>query len=136
MGYSRYTDGNLSRVPLPRDFMIKTANELIGAAQEKIHCVDVAFAKKLYDASDNAVIIDVREADSAAKSKLKDSENISRGLIEMKVPKLCADPDTLILTHCGGGGRASLAALTLQEMGYKQVYAITAKYEDILEVFG
>ena len=54
----------------------------------------------------------------------------------MQVPKQVPDPDTLILTHCGGGGRASLAALTLQQMGYKNVHAITAKYEDIKKVFG
>jgi len=54
----------------------------------------------------------------------------------MKVAKLCPEADTLILTHCGGGGRASLAALTLQEMGYRNVHAITAKYEDIKKIFG
>jgi len=42
----------------------------------------------------------------------------------------------LILIHCGGGGRASLAALTLQEMGYTNVHAITAKFEDIKNAFG
>ena len=116
--------------------LIKTAAELIVEAQAQIDCLDIASAKALYEESENAVIIDVREANSAAESKLKDSINISRGLIELKVPKLCPDPDTLILTHCGGGGRASLAALTLQEMGYTNVYAITAKFDDIKDIFG
>ncbi len=116
--------------------MIKTAAELIIEAQAQIDCLDIASAKTMYEASNNALIIDVREADSAAVSKLKDSTHISRGLIEMKVPKLCTDPDTLILTHCGGGGRASLAALTLQQMGYTNVHAITAKYDDLKNVFG
>ena len=116
--------------------MIKVASELIAEAQTQIDCVDVSSAKALYDKSENAVIIDVRESDSAAKSKLRDSVNISRGLIEMKIQKVCSDPDTLILTHCGGGGRASLAALTLQEMGYMNVHAITAKFEDIKDTFG
>ncbi len=116
--------------------MIKTASDLIAAAQTKIQCLDIASAKALYDQSDNAVIIDVREAGSADKSKLKDSTNISRGLIEMKVQKLCPDPDTVILTHCSGGGRATLTALTLQEMGYTNVHAITAKFENIKDTFG
>ncbi len=115
--------------------LIKTAAELITEAQAHIDCLDVASAMALYEASDNALIIDVREAGSAAESKLKDSINISRGLIEMKLPKLCTDPDTLILTHCGGGGRASLAALTLKEMGYTNVYAITAKFDELKKVF-
>lgn len=116
--------------------MIKTAGELIAEAQTRVKCLDVSSAKILYEESENTLIIDVREADSAVVSKLGDSVNISRGLIEMRVPKLTTDPDTLILTHCGGGGRASLAALTLQEMGYNNVHAITAKFEDIKSVFG
>ena len=116
--------------------MIKTAGELISEAQTQINCVDVISAKSLYQNSVNAVIIDVREAQNAEKSKLKDSINISRGLIEMKISKYCPDSKTLILTHCGGGGRASLAALTLQKMGYTNVHAITATFEDIKDAFG
>lgn len=116
--------------------MLKTAADLIAIAQAKIKCVDVEQARAIYESSDGAVILDVRETDSAAKSKLRDSINISRGLIEMKVPGQVPDADTAILTHCGGGGRASMAAATLKEMGYKNVFAITAKYEDIKKAFG
>ena len=115
--------------------MIKTAGELISEAQTQINCVDAISAKSLYQNSENAVIIDVREAQNAENSKLKDSINISRGLIEMKIAKHCPDSETLILTHCGGGGRASLAALTLQKMGYTNVHAITATFEDIKDAF-
>jgi len=115
--------------------MIKTAGDLIAEAQTQINCVDAISAKSLYQNSVNAVIIDVREAQNAENSKLKDSINISRGLIEMKVAKYCPDSETLILTHCGGGGRASLAALTLQKMGYTNVHAITATFEEIKEIF-
>jgi len=115
--------------------MIKTAGELISEAQTQIDCVDAISAKLLYQNSVNGVIIDVREAQNAENSKLIDSINISRGLIEMKIAKHCPDSETLILTHCGGGGRASLAALTLQKMGYTNVHAITATFEEIKEIF-
>ena len=115
--------------------MIKTAGELISEAQTQIDCVDAISAKSLYQNSVNAVIIDVRESQNAENSKLKDSINISRGLIEMKIAKHCPNSDTLILTHCGGGGRASLAALTLQKMGYTNVHAITATFNEIKEIF-
>ena len=59
--------------------MIKTAGELIADAQTQINCVNEVSAKKLYDNAENPVIIDVREAHNAQKSKLKDSINISRG---------------------------------------------------------
>jgi len=115
--------------------MLKSADELIREAQQHINCVDAETARQLFEQNENAVIVDVREADSAAKSKLNHSINISRGLLEMKLPKHCPDADRLILTHCGGGGRASLAAYSLQQMGYTRVYAITAPYDEIKQVF-
>ena len=115
--------------------MIKQAGEFIAEAQERITCVNVDEAKAIYDKGD-AVIIDVREAESANKSKLAESINISRGLLEMKTHKHCPEINTVILTHCAGGGRASLAALTLKQMGYKNVYAITAPYDDIKKALG
>ena len=116
--------------------MLKTAGDLIKEAQRHINCIDALSAKKLYDGDKDAVIIDVRETDSVKQSKLTDSIHISRGLIEMQLPKQCPNPNTLIMTHCGGGGRASLAAHTLKQMGYDQVYAITAPYEEIKKIFG
>ncbi len=115
---------------------IKTAADLITEAQTQINCLDVIAAKELYDCAENPLIIDVREAKNAEESKLKDSINISRGLIEMKIFKHCPDSETLILTHCGGGGRASLAALSLQQMGYTNVHAITATFDEIKNTFG
>ena len=115
--------------------MIKTAGELIEAAQLEINCVDANTAKLLYDGSENSVIIDVREVKNYEESSLNDSINISRGLLEMKISKQCPNPDLLILTHCAGGGRASLAALTLQKMGYSNVHAITATFDDIKDIF-
>lgn len=116
--------------------MIKTAGELISEAQTQIDCIDAISAKSLYQNSVNAVIIDVREVNNYDESSLQDSINISRGLIEMKIAKYCPDSEALILTHCGGGGRASLAALTLKKMGYNNVHAITATFEDIKDAFG
>ena len=110
--------------------MLKTASELIAKAQTMISCLDISSTKSLYENSENT-IIDVREPEEATISKLKNSINIPRGLVEMKVPNICPKPDVLILLHCACGGRASLAALTLQEMGYTNVHAITEKFEDI-----
>lgn len=115
--------------------MIKTAAELIQQAQQEISCLDVPSAKQLFDSAESVFIIDVREAENATKDKIRQSIHISRGLLEMKIPQHCPDADSIILTHCGGGGRASLAALTLQQMGYTQVHAITATYDDIKSAF-
>lgn len=116
--------------------MIKQTKEIISNAQTKISCIDIKTAIKLYNEAENPIVIDVREVSSAETCKLNDSINIPRGLLEMKVHGHCPTHDQLILIHCAAGGRASLAALTLKEMGYTNVHAITAKYEEIKKAFG
>ncbi|MFT6625687.1 MAG: rhodanese-related sulfurtransferase [Cycloclasticus sp.] len=115
--------------------MIKPASEFIAEAQKNCLCVDVASAKSLFDNNSNAVVIDVREPAEAEQSKLTCSINIPRGLLEMKVPNHCTDPHMAILLHCAAGGRASLAAARLKEMGYTNAHAITAKFDDIKKAF-
>jgi len=115
--------------------MVKSADELIRQAQLHIECVDAATARKIYDENPDALIVDVREADSVADSKLEESIHISRGVLEYGIHKVCPEADTVIITHCAGGGRASLAASTLKQMGYSQVYAICAPYEEIKQAF-
>lgn len=116
--------------------MIKPASEFIAEAQKNCLCVDVTTAKSLFDNNSNTVVIDVREPAEAEQSKLTCSINIPRGLLEMKTPNHCSEADTTILIHCAAGGRASLAAARLKEMGYTNAHAITAKFEDIKNAFG
>ncbi len=116
--------------------MIKQASELISEAQCLCKCLDAKSAKALFDESDSVVIVDVREAHEVNASKLERSTHISRGVLEMKIPEHCPEPDTTILIHCAAGGRATLAAASLKEMGYTNVHVITAKYDEIKETFG
>jgi len=89
----------------------------------------------LFDGIDNSLIIDVREPESVTKDKVRQSIHIPRGLLEIKISQHCPDTGSIILIHCAGGDRASLDALTLQNMGYKQVYAITVDFNDIKTTF-
>jgi len=115
--------------------MLKSADDMIRDAQQHIECIDAATAKRIHDENPDAVIIDVREAHSADQSKLRESINISRGVLEYNVHKQCPDANAVIITHCAGGGRASMAAHTLKQIGYTRVYAICAPYEEIKAAF-
>ncbi len=116
--------------------MIVPANELIAAAKLSCDCLDNVQAKLFFDRNDNTIIIDVREPKEAEDSKLKDSINIPRGLLEMKITDICDKHDAPILIHCRTGGRASLSANTLQIMGYSNVHVIAADYDDVKMTFG
>jgi len=114
--------------------MIKPASEFIAEAQKQINCIDPSQARILIEDNSNIVVIDVREPAEANASKLTCSINIPRGLLEMKIQSHCSDKDTIILTHCAAGGRASLAAARLKEMGFNNVHAITAKFIDLKNI--
>lgn len=114
--------------------MIKTANDFILEAQQACQCIDSKRAQQLLNDTETGVIIDVREPSEAAQSCINGSINIPRGLLEMKIQSHCPESSQLILIHCAAGGRASLAAARLQEMGYNNVYAITEKYHTIKTV--
>jgi len=116
--------------------MLKPVSDFIAEAQAQCKCLNAESAKILFfDEADAVVIIDVREPHEAAESKLEHSINIPRGLLEMKITGHCPDHNTTILIHCAAGGRASLAAARLKEMGYTNAHPITAKFGDIKEVF-
>ena len=112
------------------------ASELIAAAKSNCDCFDHVEAKLFFDRNKDVTIIDVREPKELEDSKLNDSINIPRGLLEMKITEICEKHDAPILIHCKTGGRASLSANTLQIMGYSNVHDISANYDDIKMTFG
>ena len=75
------------------------------------------------------VIIDVREKSEVYNhGVIKNAIHIPRGLIEFKLspnslnnPVLIND-DTNILVYCAGGYRSALAAKSLLDLGFKNVY--------------
>ena len=75
------------------------------------------------------VIIDVREESEVYNLGLiKNAVHIPRGLLEFKLspnspnnPVLIND-DTNILVYCAGGYRSALAAKSLLDLGFKNVY--------------
>ena len=75
------------------------------------------------------IIIDVREESEVYNLGLiKNAVHIPRGLIEFKLspnspnnPVLIND-DTNILVYCAGGYRSALAAKSLMDLGFRNVY--------------
>jgi len=115
--------------------MIKPASEFISEAKQLINCIDPQQAKELLNNNDNIIVIDVREPAEAQESNITCAVNIPRGLLEMKIQEHCPNANDTIVIHCAVGGRACLAAARLIEMGYLNVYAITAKYCDVKKTF-
>ena len=75
------------------------------------------------------VIIDVREESEVYNLGLvKNAIHIPRGLLEFKLSPnspnnpVLIDDETNVLVYCAGGYRSALAAKTLLDLGFKNVY--------------
>lgn len=110
--------------------MLITIPALIQQASQNVRRIDAATAFAECQ-SKSGLVIDVREPGEVSGKPVAGSVNIPRGVLEMKITDLCAEPDRAIYLHCATGGRATLAAEQLQRMGYSEVSAISCGLDDI-----
>ena len=76
-----------------------------------------------------ALLIDVRERHEVAMTgKLADAVNIPLGVVDTVADARSPahdpvfTPDRTIILYCAAGARSALAGVTLQALGYEQVY--------------
>lgn len=118
---------------------MKTSQQLVAEAKEHINelsidDLDMIMAKE----KEAAVLIDVREPAEYQAVRAPFAINLPRGILEFQLSSLphvasasCAPEVALeqlreqpIYLICRSGGRSALAALSLQKMGFSQVYSI------------
>lgn len=107
-----------------------TGQDLVTAAKQHITEITVDKAKQLIKEG-NIVVVDVREESEYAAGHLDNALPIPRGVIEFKLgntPEL-SDKSKAVLVYCRTGGRAALAAETMQSLGYHNVLSIAGGFE-------
>ncbi len=70
---------------------------------------------------EDIIILDVREPDEWEEGHIKGAKHLPRGLLESRAADELPNTSARIFTHCASGGRGTLAARTLGEMGYTNV---------------
>lgn len=78
------------------------------------------------------LIVDIREADEYATGHIHGSLLVPRGILEAScdwgysdtLPALAQARTQPVVLVCRSGNRTALAALTLQQMGYEQVFSM------------
>ncbi len=73
----------------------------------------------------------MRESDEYAAGHIPGAVHMSRGMLEFK---LSSNPDMVsrdlnLVVYCKTSGRAALACVALQEMGYLNVHSIAGGYD-------
>ena len=106
----------------------KTLEKLLTEANDLVKRLSFEESINLINNS-KAIIIDVREESEVFNLGLvKNAIHIPRGLLEFKLSPnspnnpVPIDDETNILVYCAGGYRSALAAKTLLDLGFKNVY--------------
>ncbi len=109
--------------------------ELVAEAKKSVKTIDMAAFKVAVDEKEDALIVDVRVPDEYATGHIAGAINIPRGLIEFMIWGKVGFPDKTdmskkIYLYCKGGHRCTLAAKSLQDLGFTNVFAVDMKLSD------
>lgn len=82
-----------------------------------------------------ALLLDVREDDEFKAGHVPGAVNIPRGFLEFRIWRRLGYPGTVdlgrkIYVQCATGGRATLAAKQLKDVGFTNVTAVVMRWED------
>jgi glyoxylase-like metal-dependent hydrolase (beta-lactamase superfamily II)/rhodanese-related sulfurtransferase len=116
--------------PAPERPSTLSVQDLIREAKAQIAEIDPATARQRVD-NGKTIIVDVREPDEFEAGHLPRAINVPRGVLEFRLattPEL-GNPQAPLLVYCRSGGRAAMAALNLQRLGYTQVESLAGGYE-------
>jgi len=107
--------------------MAKTSKNILDEARASIKQIDIDEARRMLD-QPGTVLIDVREPDEWRQGHIVQAIGISRGFLELRVEEKVPDHKTPVILQCASGTRSLLAARTLRELGYENVYNLTGGF--------
>ncbi|QIN81753.1 hypothetical protein GBA63_03205 [Rubrobacter tropicus] len=104
-----------------RSVVAKSYEELVSEARAETEGTDVEAVREELRSGGGVTVVDVREPDEYEAGHIPGAKPLPRGLLEYKAAEELPDKDARIVVHCALGGRGSLAAKSLKEMGYTNV---------------
>jgi adenylyltransferase/sulfurtransferase len=107
--------------------MAKTSKGILDEARERIRQVDIDKARSMIE-QPGTVLIDVRESDEWRQGHIPQAVFIPRGFLELRIEEKVPDHKTPIILQCASGTRSLLAARTLAELGYENLYNLTGGF--------
>ena len=107
--------------------MAKTSEDILNEARSAVKHIDIDEARRMIE-KHGAVLIDVRESDEWRDGHIAHAVAIPRGFLELRIEERVPDRKTPVIVQCASGTRSLLAARTLGELGYENVYNLTGGF--------
>lgn len=112
--------------------MAKTYKKLVAEALAQIQEIFPWDLQDMLSQQPETLVIDIREANEVATGTIAQALAVPRGILESAcewgysdtVPVLAQARQRPVVLVCRSGNRSALAALTLQQLGYEQVYSL------------
>ena len=103
-------------------------DRLLRQAAAQIALVDPATAATTLD---RMLVVDVREPSEVLQGYLPGAINVPRGLLEFRAENDVAfsTPERPILLYSGAGKRSALAAFSLKQLGFENVFSLAGGIE-------
>ena len=101
--------------------MAKSYEEMLDEAREGTEQTDPDAVREALESGEDVTVLDVREPEEWEEGHIKGAKHLPRGLLELKAADELPNTEARIITHCASGGRGTLAARTLGEMGYTNI---------------
>ena len=91
---------------------------------EKIKSIDAATLKSWIENKKDFILLDVREPNeiNAVKITAENRMEISRGVVDLKFPRLVPDKEATVVIVCSHGFRSAAVTDLISEYGYKNLY--------------
>lgn len=108
--------------------MTKSGAALVQHAQQHVPRVSCDELARMKEQDTDHVLLDVRTQEEFDNGHITDALHIPRGFLEFQIEEQVPERDRHIVVCCASGGRASLAAETLQKMGYTNAAYLEGGY--------
>src|SRR5438876_9260363 len=104
--------------------------ELLNQTKKQIKEVSVQEVRDELTPDNGFTLLDVREGDEWEQGHLEKAIFLPRGFLEVKADKTLADKNQPVVVYCAGGVRSALAAKSLQDLGYSNVYSMRGGFTE------
>jgi rhodanese-related sulfurtransferase len=112
-----------------------SVDQYVAKVRKTIDTIDMDSYLTVVKNPHGALLLDVRDENELASGHVPGTINVSRGRIEFRIWKLLGYPDKVdmnrkIYVQCSSGGRATLAARQLKDIGFTNVTAVVMELAD------